>query len=295
MAAPHTSTSGEIVPRDAAKVAAPKDSVENLFERLKPAMASVLPKHVTADRLARIALGSIRKTPELGQSEPRSLVSAVMQCAVLGLEPDNGLGHAYLLPFKNRKRGCIETQLIIGYRGMMDLARRSGAISTIAAVAVYPWDEFSYRLGLSPDVHHVPGKRPPEVSMGAVPGAVTHVYAVARLKDGGVQFVVLDRDEVESYRARSRAKDSGPWVTDWIAMAKKTAIRRLFTWLPSSIEMQRASALDDEVETGRDQRSYGVEVMQMAELLGEEDVPSDDSGSAAGGSMDGWDTPAEEQ
>lgn len=220
--------------------------------KIKGQMALALPKHMNADRLARIALTEIRKVPALAQCNQESFLGAIMQCAQLGLEPGNALGHAYLLPFGNGKArdGLANVQLIIGYRGMIDLARRSGQIISISAHTVHQNDKFSYELGLNPDIKHVPadGDR----------GEVTHVYAVAKLKDGGVQFEVMSRFDVEKVRKSSKASSNGPWVTHWEEMAKKTVCRRLFKWLPVSIEMQQAVTMDERAEAGIDQDNASV-------------------------------------
>jgi recombination protein RecT len=225
------------------------DPVASMIEKMKPQMALALPKHINAERMARIVLTEIRRVPKLANCGRDSLLGAVMTCSQLGLEPGNGLGHAYLLPFEKRAKvgGQWQTvgtdcQLIIGYRGMIDLARRSGQIVSLSARSVMQHDRFAFRYGLDETIEHVPadGDR----------GALTHVYAVAKLKDGGVQFEVMSRTEVEQVRAQSKSKDSGPWATHFEEMAKKTAIRRLFKYLPVSIEMQRAVTLDEQGEAG---------------------------------------------
>lgn len=202
----------------------------------KRQIAAALPRHMTAERMTRIALTELRKVPALGQCEPKSFLGAVVQTAQLGLEPGNSLGHAYILPYGK------QAQLIIGYRGMIDLARRSGQIISLNARAVHVGDEFDYQFGLHEDLKHVPQADP-----GA---ALTHVYAVAKLKDGGIQFEVMTRAEIEAVRAQSKAGKSGPWVTHFEEMAKKTVIRRLFKYLPVSIEVQRAVSLDEQAEAG---------------------------------------------
>lgn len=221
---------------------------------IKQQMALALPKHMTADRLARIALTEVRKNPKLAQCDQTSFLGAIMQLAALGLEPGGALGHAYLLPFDKRekvngqwKTVSTEVQLIVGYRGMIDLARRSGQIQSIEARAVYAKDSFGVRLGLDSSIEHVPAWD--EVDRGEL----TFVYAVAKLKDGGVQFDVMSRAEIEKIRARSKAGANGPWVSDFEEMAKKTVLRRLFKYLPVSIEMQRAVGLDEQAAAGIDQ------------------------------------------
>lgn len=224
--------------------------------QIKQQMALAMPKHMTADRLARIALTEVRKVPKLATCDQVSFLGAIMQCAALGLEPGGALGHAYLLPFdKNKKvngqwvKDKTEVQLIIGYRGMIDLARRSGQIQSIEARVVYAKDEFDVELGLDSKLVHKPAWT--EVDRGPV----MFVYAVAKLKDGGIQFEVMSRAEIEKVRAQSKAKDSGPWVTHWDEMGKKTVIRRLFKYLPVSIEMQRAVGMDEQAEAGVSQNN----------------------------------------
>lgn len=217
--------------------------------KIKAQMALALPKHLTADRLARIATTEMRRVPALANCSPESFLGAIMQCAQLGLEPSNGLGQAYLIPFGNGKdkQGRANVQLIIGYRGMIDLARRSGQIVSLSARSVYEKDEFSYQYGLHEDLHHKPNE-------DGETGELTHVYAVAKLKDGGVQFEVMSRKQIESVRSQSKAANNGPWVTHFDEMAKKTVIRRLFKYLPVSIEIQRAAILDEKAEAGIDQQ-----------------------------------------
>lgn len=212
--------------------------------KIKAQMALALPKHMTADRLARIALTEVRKNPALAGCDQTSFLGAIMQCAQLGLEPGGALGHAYLLPFENRKKGITEVQFIVGYRGMIDLARRSGQILSIEARAVYQADKFHVALGLNPDLQHEPDWE------AADRGPLRFVYAVAKLKDGGTQFEVMSRAEIERVRSKSKAGQYGPWVDHFEEMAKKTAIRRLFKYLPVSIELATAVGLDEQAEIG---------------------------------------------
>jgi recombination protein RecT len=213
-------------------------------------LKNALPKHMTPERMARIVTTEVRKNPALLKCERTSFLGAVVQCAQLGLEPGNSLGHAYILPFDKREKvnGNWQTvrtdaQLIIGYRGMIDLARRSGQIISISARTVHAGDKFEYSYGLDENISHTP-------SDDAESQPITHVYAVARLRDGGVQFEVMSHAKIEAVRAQSKAKDSGPWKDHWEEMAKKTAIRRLFKYLPVSVEIQRAVVLDEAADAG---------------------------------------------
>ncbi len=200
-------------------------------------MALALPKTLTPERLTRVVMTECRKTPALLRTSRESFLGAVLQCAQLGIEPGSALGHAYLIPYGNT---C---NLVIGYRGMIDLARRSGQIVSLHAYCVHAHDDFTYELGLHPDIHHIP-------SAEADRGPVTYVYAVAQLQGGGVQFEVMSRAEVESIRSSSKAGRSGPWVSHWDEMAKKTVIRRLFKLLPVSIEVARAVEADEKTDRG---------------------------------------------
>lgn len=221
------------------------ENVRTMLEKAKPQIALALPKHLSADRMLRISMTSIRRTPQLLACNPQSLLGAIMQSAQLGLEPDGVLGHAYLIPFKE------EVQLIVGYKGLIDLARRSGQLSTIYARVVYAKDQFEYAYGLSERLEHIP-------SGAAETGEVVAAYAVAKLKDGALQFEVMTRGEIDAIRKRSKAGDSGPWVTDFPEMAKKSVLRRLCKMLPASVELARAVALDERADLGLPQQLEDV-------------------------------------
>lgn len=216
-------------------------SVSGLLEQMKGEIARCLPKHLTPERMARIAMTELRKTPKLQECDPMSFIAAIMQASQLGLEPGI-LGSCYLIPFNNNQTGKVECTFMPGYRGFLDLARRSGQIKSLVARAVYEYDEFSYEFGLKEDLTHKP-------YMGAR-GELVAVYAVAILKDGGHQFDVMYRDEVDAIRNKSKSKNNGPWVTHYDEMAKKTVLRKLFKWLPCSVEMQKTVALDELQEAG---------------------------------------------
>ena len=158
--------------------------------------------------------------------------------ARLGLEPGGALGEGYLVPFKGK------VIFIPGYRGLISLARRSGQIISIEARVVHEKDEFSCCLGLDPDLKHTPTWEETD------PGPLRLVYAVAKLKDGGVQFEIMSRGQIEQVRAKSQAGNFGPWVDNYEEMSKKTVIRRLFKYLPVSVEMVRAAELTNAEETG---------------------------------------------
>ncbi len=208
----------------------------------RASLAQVMPKTMSPDRMLKIALAAASRTPKLLECTKESFYIALHSCAQLGLEPNTPLGAAYLVPYFNGKTKQMEVQFQPGYRGLIDLARRSGQISTIFAYPVRKGDLFKYRLGLDPDIQHEPVSGPE--------AELTHVYAVAKLKDDGVQFVVMTRAEVEAIRQRSKAKDFGPWTTDYEQMALKTAIKRLCKYLPMTIEIADVVDHDNAVEYG---------------------------------------------
>lgn len=220
-------------------------TVRAMIEKCRGQIAMALPRHMTADRMIRVANTAVQRTPQLLDCEPRSLMGAVIQAAQLGLEPDGVLGHAYLIPFNNRKTGRVECQFIPGYKGLIELARRSGQISTVYAAVVHANDEWNFSFGLEPTLTHRPTP--------GDPGEVVAAYAVARLRDGGAQFEWMWKREIEAVRASSRSGNSGPWVTHWEEMAKKTALRRLAKLLPTSPELARAVALEEHAEASQSQ------------------------------------------
>ena len=206
-------------------------------KEMQDQFALALPKALTPERFTRIVLTECRKNPKLAKTTQESFFGAVMQCAQLGLEPGSALGQCYLIPYG------ASCNLIIGYRGMIELARRSGQIVSINAFVVREKDEFSYELGLHPDIKHKPS---PLVERGEV----KYVYAVAVLKGGSIQFEVMSRAEVEAVRTSSKAGNSGPWSDHWDEMAKKTVVRRLFKYLPISIEAATAMEADEKTDRG---------------------------------------------
>lgn len=236
--------------REPGALAAPvsSDSVHSLLRRsdVREQIQLALPRHMTPDRLLRIALTEIRRQPKLAECSSSSLLAAIFSCAQLGLEPGGALGHAYLVPYGR------EVQFVMGYRGMIDIARRSGLMKSISAHAVYEGDQFDCALGLTTTLKHQPDWENPN---RADPSKLKFVYAVAHLADGGTQFEVMSRAEIDLIRKRSKSGSSGPWASDYAAMAQKTVVRRLFKWLPVSIELARAVGLDEAAELGQRQES----------------------------------------
>ncbi|MGW8374289.1 recombinase RecT [Streptomyces sp. ODS28] len=243
-------------------------SLAQFVESMRGELARALPEHISPDRVARIALTELRRVRHLSECTQASFGGALMTCAQLGLEPGGALGEAYLLPFYNREAGAYEVQLVIGYQGMIRLFWQHPLAAGLDTQTVYAGDEFDYAYGLDPVLRHVP-------SMSADRGQPVAYYAVARLKNGGSAFVVLSPGDVERIRQRSTAKSSGPWRTDYDAMAKKTTVRQLFKLLPKSAELAHAVAHDGSVR--RDVSESGLDVVPdyvEGELV-DQDEPAD--------------------
>lgn len=229
----------------------PIDSVRKTLEQLKPQMRLALPKHLTADRLVRIVMTAVQANPKLLECDTKSFYAAVMSCAQLGLEPDGVLGQAYLVPFGSGDRAKV--QLIVGYKGLISLARNSGDVVSIAAHEVCRNDHFKYVFGLEEKLEHTPatGER----------GEITHFYAVAKFKGGGHHFDVMTLEEVEAIRdassgyknairfAKAGQDPQSPWVQSFVEMGKKSAIRRIAKYLPMNV--QKAAAISEMYESGR--------------------------------------------
>jgi recombination protein RecT len=147
-----------------------------LLERAKSEIEKALPKHLTADRMARIALAAFQRNPSLGNCDPRSVLAAVIQASQLGLEPDT-LGRSYLIPYGR------ECTFVPGWKGLVDLDHRANTGISLWAGAVYAGDILEYGIGDSPYVLHKPTGE-------CDPTKLTHVYAVARMK--GVKFPLVE-------------------------------------------------------------------------------------------------------
>lgn len=211
-------------------------SLAQLLEKQKGSLSAIVANGLKPDRLIKIAIGAASKNPKILECSPITVYRAITEAAQLGLEAGGPLGHAYLVPYGN------QCQLIVSYKGMIDLARRSGQILSIEARVVYAGDEFDYQYGLEPKCRHVPK------AVDLDDAKITHAYAVAHLVGGGTQFEVMTRAQIESIRSKSRSGSSGPWRDHFAEMSKKSAVRRLFKYLPISIETADAFAKEDVAE-----------------------------------------------
>ncbi len=249
----------------------PKEQIAYLLNQRKGEIAKVLPKHLNPERLLKIAQVAATTTPKLLQCYIPTLVAAIGQCAQMGLEPNTVLGHAYLVPFWNTKKNRNDVQVIVGYKGLIDLARRSGQIVSISAHEVCENDEFDCRYGLNEVLDHKP-------AMGER-GAVVAFYAMAKLKDGGHAFEVMSLKQIQEIAAGTQSKGkSGPWRDHFVEMGRKTVIRRLAKYLPLSIEFQTAAALDDLASSGKAQELDERTVDGQFTFVDDPEAAQDDAG-----------------
>ena len=217
-------------------------TMQAYIKRMEGEIKKALPSVLTPERVTRIVLSALSTNPKLQETTPESFLGAMMTAAQLGMEPNTPLGQAYLLPYYNSKKRCLECQFQLGYKGLIDLAYRSGEVSTIQAHVVYEHDKFSYAYGLEPQLEHVP-------AMGDR-GSPTHVYAVFRTKDGGYSFGVMSIDDVRRHAQRySKSFENGPWQTNFEEMAKKTVLKRILKYAPLKSDFVRGVSQDGAIHT----------------------------------------------
>ncbi len=233
-----------------ANAVAKVSTLREMLEKSKAQIQQALPRHMDADKMARVAMTSIQNTPALLECDPKTVLGAVMEAAQLGLEPDGVLGHAYLVPYK---RKCT---LIVGYKGMIALAYRSGQVLSLKGNVVYETDEFEVAFGIDEKLKHVPDYESKKR------GNRVCTYAIAHMKDGGHAFVVLSMHEVEAHRKKSASANSPAWKDHYDAMAIKTAVRVLARWIPQCPELQQAGAREDSMEGGADPDGLVIDITE---------------------------------
>lgn len=252
----------DLIQKNTAAMAAKKDlTLADWVRRMEKGIEKALPSVLTPERFTRIVLSAISNNPKLAQCEPRSFLGAMMTSAQLGLEPNTPLGQAYLIPFRNNRKGVTECQFQIGYKGLIDLAYRSGEVKSIQAHVVYEQDEFVFEFGLEPKLVHKPakGKR----------GDAIYVYAVFQTKDGATSFDVMSMEDVIAHAKRySQSYSSGPWQTNMEEMAKKTVLKRVLKYAPLKSEYVKAANVDEMVirapEQAEETISADYEMMDAA-------------------------------
>lgn len=206
-------------------------SLQEYLKMYKGAFANALPKMITPERFTRMAMTALTTNNKLRYCSPQSFIGACLYSAQLGLEPNTPLGQAYLIPYGN------QCQFQVGYKGLIDLAYRSGQFKNITAQVVYTNDTFDYEYGLEPVLKHKPAK--------INRGEMEYVYAVYNLKNGGYAFEVMSIDDIKKFAQKySKSYKNGPWQTDFEAMAKKTVLKRLLKYAPLSTEVSQAASYD---------------------------------------------------
>lgn len=279
----------EVAKRESAQAPAkltPAQIVTNAINNQAGRFTAVLPEHFNATRFTNLVLTAVKSKPQLmecfnTEAGKMSLLLAAMLAAEVGIEPDTPLQEGWLLPRRNGQR--MECQLSIGYQGLIKLARQSGEIKSITAQVVHENDDFDYGFGLEGDTfHHKPAHGPR--------GELTHAYAIARYKDGGYNFVVLDQADVERRRAKSdswkgeKSRAYSPWTTSTEAMWRKSAIRELAKWMPKSALMVKAMGNEERTLTFDDDGTIiaipEAEIIETGEAAGELEPAADTPDSA---------------
>lgn len=226
-------------------------TMQDYIKAMEPAIKAALPSVITPERFTRITLSALSTNAQLCECTPKSFLGAMMTAAQLGLEPNTPLGQAYLIPYNNNKARCKECQFQIGYKGLIDLAYRSGEVSVIQAHVVHENDKFEYSLGLEPTLEHVPAMKDR--------GDPIAYYAMYRKKDGGFGFEVMSIDDVREHAKKySKAFGYGPWQTNFDEMAKKTVLKKLLKYAPMKTDFVRAAAQDESVKTELSDDMYEV-------------------------------------
>ena len=217
--------------------------------------ATALPKRINSDRFVRIAITTIRQNPKLAQCNQESLLGALMVSAQLGLEPGE-LGQCYLIPYGR------ECQFQIGYKGMIELLRRSGQLKDIYAYSVYKNDEFEIIYGLYRDLKHKPNLQDRGNFIGC--------YCVAVLKDDTRAFEYMTKEEIEAHGKKfSKTYGNGPWKSDFEAMAHKTVVKKMLKWLPVSVEFLEMASKDEKSFKVVDDKSTEVQEIETLENNGD--------------------------
>ena len=226
-----------------------KKTMQGYIKSMEKEIAKALPSVITPERFTRMVLSALSVNPKLAECTPKSFLGAMMTAAQLGVEPNTALGQAYLIPFRNH--GIMEAQFQLGYKGLIDLAYRSGDVSIIQAHVVYENDEFTYELGLDPQLKHVPAAKER--------GKPIAYYAMFKTKDGGYGFEVMSVNDVTEHARRySKSFGNGPWQTNFDEMAKKTVLKRVLKYAPLKSDFVRGIAQDETIKSTIDPDMYAV-------------------------------------
>ena len=228
-----------------------KKTMQMYIKSMEGEIKKALPSVITPERFTRMTLSAISTNPKLAQCTPASFLGAMMSAAQLGLEPNTPLGQAYLIPYKNR--GVDEVQFQLGYKGLIDLAYRSGEVELVQAHIVYENDEFTCEYGLEPKLIHKPAD--------SDRGEAIKVYAMFKTKSGGYGFEVMSMDDVRRHAEKySQAYKSGysPWKTNFEEMAKKTVLKKVLKYAPLKSDFVKAVVQDESIKNEISEDMYEV-------------------------------------
>ena len=228
-----------------------KKTMQQYIKSMEGEIKKALPSVITPERFTRMVLSAISVNPKLASCTPASFLGAMMSAAQLGLEPNTPLGQAYLIPFKNR--GQDEVQFQIGYKGLIDLAYRSGEVELVQAHIVYANDTFECEFGLEPKLVHKPADRDR--------GEAVKVYAMFKTKSGGYGFEVMSMDDVRIHAEKySQAYKSNfsPWKSNFEEMAKKTVLKKALKYAPMKSDFVKAAVQDETIKTEIAEDMYEV-------------------------------------
>lgn len=219
--------------------ASPVANFSRVLDRMKPQMALALPKHMSADRMARLALTAFSTNRDLQNCKTDSILASLMTATQLGLEPGiNGQG--YLIPYKGT---CT---FVPGWKGLVDLVSRAGR-ATVWTGAVYPGDKFDYQLGDEPFCRHKPDDGD---------GQFTHVYAIGRVKDAQMPVIeVWTRGKVQKHLTQYNKVGGRHYAmaneSNFEMYARKIALLQVLKYMPSSIELANAITVSHAAEAGQ--------------------------------------------
>lgn len=228
-----------------------KKTMQSYIKTMEGEIKKALPSVITPERFTRMVLSALSTTPKLGACTPKSFLGAMMSAAQLGLEPNTPLGQAYLIPYKNK--GVDEVQFQIGYKGLIDLAYRSGEVSLVQAHIVYENDVFECEFGLEPKLVHKPADKDR--------GNPIKVYAMFKTKNEGYGFEVMSMDDVRRHAEKySKAYNYGssPWQTNFEEMAKKTVLKKVLKYAPLKSDFVRGIVQDETIKTEISEDMYEV-------------------------------------
>lgn len=228
-----------------------KKSMQSYIKTMEGEIKKALPSVITPERFTRMVLSALSTNPKLAVCTPKSFLGAMMAAAQLGLEPNTPLGQAYLIPYKNK--GIDEVQFQLGYKGLIDLAYRSGEVELVQAHVVYANDTFECEYGLEPKLVHKPADKDR--------GEPIKVYAMFKTKSGGYGFEVMSMDDVRRHAEKySQAYKTGfsPWKSNFEEMAKKTVLKKVLKYAPLKSDFVRGVVQDETIKTELSEDMYEV-------------------------------------